>query len=154
MGSTKITHWGGIALLFTSLAIGCQTAKPMDAKSLCEALQKKGIVDNCRSADLAQNGVTRKEAMQFTVKFADEIAYGGQVMVFNAASDIDAYKAAADEKQKAYIKENKLEALADRQMPQHFENRDKLVLVTLLPGPAVGKVDVKLKEIPTIIAGK
>ena len=143
--------WVGVAAMGL---MACQQAKKMDAKSLCDALHTKGVADKCRPADLAQNGVTRKEAMQFTIKFADEIAYGGQVMVFNSIGDLDAYKAAADDKQIEYIKENKLGSLADRQMPKHYENREKLALVTLLPGPAVGKVDVKLKEIPGVLAGK
>jgi hypothetical protein len=146
----RIMDWVVLGLALAGV-VGCQSSKAMDAKSLCEELHKKGVAEHCRPAEVAQNGVTRKEAMQFTVKFADEIAYGGQVMVFNAPADLDAYKKAADEKQLEYIKENKLESLADRQMPQFFENRGKLVLVTLLPGPAVGKVDVKLKEIPTVI---
>ncbi len=153
MIASRMFGWGLVGLIAMA-SVGCQNTKSMDAKSLCEEMNKKGVADHCKAADLAHNGVTRKEAMQFTVKFADEIAYGGQVMVFNSAADLDAYKTAVDEKQKEYILDNKLDDLADRQMPRHFENRDKLVLVTLLPGPAVGKVDVKLKEIPSVIAGK
>ena len=141
----------GLVLSVSGLLAGCKQSAPMDAKSLCGELEKKGVAANCKPAELLQNNVTRKEAMQFVVKFADEIAYGGQVMVFNSPSDIDAYKNAADAAQSKYITENKLEKFKDRQMPQHYENRDNLVLVTLLPGPAVGKVDVKLKEIPGVI---
>jgi len=150
---SRIGYFGMVGLFVVGL-MGCQGSKAVDAKGLCENLHKKGVADNCKPADAAQNGVTRKEAMQFTVKFADEIAYGGQVMVFNTPGDLDAYKQAADEKQREYIKANKLESLADRQMPRHFENRERLLLVTLLPGPAVGKVDVKLKEISGVIAAQ
>lgn len=122
--------------------------------AICEKLKLHNAADACKPTELNKNGVTRKEAVQFIVKFADEVSYGGQVMTFNSPGDLDAYKQAADSAQRDVIKESKLEALADRNMPKHYENRERLLLVTLLPGPAVGKVPDKLAVIEKTVSGK
>lgn len=138
--------WLGIwGLVLCSLTVACSKNATVDAASVCKELETKGVTKHCKPApELKQNGVVRKEAVQFVVAFADEVAYGGQVMVFNTLAELDAYKDAANKAQDEVIKESKLERLRDRHVPKHYENREKLLLVTLLSGPAVGKVDDKL----------
>jgi hypothetical protein len=152
----RVASWSRLLFcILVSASAACQSAKAAETPlQICEKLKLHNAADACKPAELNANGVTRKEAVQFVVRFADEISYGGQVMTFNTPADLDAYKQAADTAQREVIKQNKLEQLADRNMPKHFENRERLLLVTLLPGPAVGKVPDKLGVIEKTISGK